>query len=307
MAVAVYILTYNEELHIARCIQSVRPFADEIHVVDSGSADRTVAIAESLGARVVTHAFRNHADQFQWAIDTIPATTDWIMRIDADEIVEPDLATRIAAGLGQLPADVSGVTLDRKHIFMGRWIRHGGRYPLRLLRIFRRGRGRVEQRWMDEHIVVEGGRIVHFDGGFADHNLNDLTYFIAKHNGYATREAVEVLIRRMTRPEHGDTARHSSQTGARRWLKEHAYARLPFGLSAAAYFLFRYLVQLGFLDGREGLIYHFLQAGWYRFLVGAKIVELERAVSANTDVAPFVTIQAVTGLMLDQSSPGAPK
>src|SRR6185369_17361847 len=132
-----------------------------------------------------------------WALDHAPITADWVMRLDADEVIEPELAGEIAERLSGLSPSIAGVNLKRKHIFMGRWIRHGGRYPLVLLRIWRRGFGRIEDRWMDEHMIVSGGRTVTLDGGFADHNLNDLTFFTDKHNKYATREAIDVLNRRL--------------------------------------------------------------------------------------------------------------
>lgn len=282
------ILTYNEELHIGRAISSVASLGGQVIVVDSFSTDRTVEIAAGLGALVLQNPFHNQAQQFQWALDHAPIKGDWILRLDADEVIEPDLAARISAELPALPADVSGVNLKRKHVFMGRFIRHGGRWPLVLLRLFRRGQGRIEQRWMDEHIVVEGGRTVTFEGGFADVNLYDLTFFTDKHNKYATREAVDVLNRRygLFATDEALSAKSASlQASVKRGVKEKVYNRLPFWAGPLGYFLYRYVAQLGFLDGREGLIYHFLQGFWYRFLVGAKVVEFDRALAPLPDAA----------------------
>jgi len=299
LSLAVVILTYNEQLHIARCIASVSGVAKAVFVIDSGSTDGTVELARKSGASVLQHAFKHQADQFQWGLDNIDTDADWIMRLDADEVIEPDLATRITSELSALPPDVVGVTIDRKHLFMDRWVRHGGRYPLTLLRIFRRGHGRIEQRWMDEHILVKGGRTVHFAGGFADHNLNDLTFFTDKHNKYATREAIDVLNQRLglfARDVELETDTVSRQAALKRWVKEKVYNRIPFPLSSLGYFLYRYIVQLGFLDGREGLIYHFLQGYWYRFLVGAKLMELERGIAGLEDKAAIrARIEQLTG------------
>lgn len=296
---AVLILTHNESRHLDRCLKVVSSFADQAFVVDSGSTDGTVEIAREHGATVLRHKWKNYADQFQWALDNIETNAEWIMRLDADEVIEPDLAERIRAELPTLPAAVVGVNIDRKHIFMDRWIRHGGRYPLTLLRIFRRGRGRIEQRWMDEHIIVEGGRTVHFAGGFADHNLNDLTFFTDKHNKYATREAIDVLNQRLAlsaRDVELESDSVSRQAALKRWIKEKVYNRIPFPVSSLGYFLFRYFVQLGFLDGREGLIYHFLQGYWYRFLVGAKLSELERGIAGLEDKGAIIArIEQLTG------------
>lgn len=298
----VVILTYNEALHIERAIRFVRPFAREILVVDSFSNDGTPDLARAAGARVIQNQFVIYAQQFQWALDCGDISTEWIMRLDADEIVEANLATTIHEQLPCVAADVVGVTFDRKHVFMGRWIRHGGRYPLRLLRLWRRGHGRIEQRWMDEHMIVEGGRTVHFEGGFADINLNDLAFFTDKHNRYATREAIDVLNRRYglfgTSPIPDDEGLNT-QARLKRWFKERVYNRLPFWMGPLAYFLFRYFGQLGFLDGRPGLIYHFLQGGWYRFLVGARLVELEQGLIGCDDrEARLARLEQLTGFKL---------
>lgn len=281
-SVSVIILTYNEALHLERAIRSVQSFASQIIVVDSFSKDDTTVIAERCGAIVLQNTFVNQSVQFNWALDNAPIRGDWILRLDADEIIEPDLARTISNQLPALPIDVVGVNLKRKHIFMDRWVRHGGRYPLLMLRLWRRGHGRVEDRWMDEHVVVSGGRTVTFEGGFSDHNLNDLTYFTDKHNKYATREAIEVLNQRyclFAKAQDLTTTSASGQAAIKRFIKEKLYNRIPFTLSALLYFLWRYIFQLGFLDGRSGLVYHFLQGYWYRFLVGAKVMELEAAIA----------------------------
>lgn len=283
---SVIILTKNEALHLPRALASVSKIASEVFIVDSFSTDKTVEIAEQYGAKVLTNKFVNYATQFQWALDNAPVTANWIMRLDADEIIEPDLQEEIAQKLPNLPQDVVGVNLKRKHIFMDRWVRHGGRYPLVLLRIWRTGHGKIEQRWMDEHMIVSGGKTVTFNGGFSDYNLKDLNFFTDKHNWYATREALDVLNQRLHLFEidEGVTTDNSSfQASAKRFIKEKVYNRMPFTVSSTLYFLYRYIFQLGFLDGRSGLVYHFLQGYWYRFLVGAKIMELDRAIAGMTD------------------------
>ncbi|KPL51880.1 spsA [Prosthecomicrobium hirschii] len=277
---SVVILTHNEERHILRCLEAIRPIAREVFVIDSFSTDRTVELANSAGAVVLKNKFVNYAKQFEWGLANAPITASWVMRLDADEVIEPDLIAEIETKLPTLGADVAGVNLARKHIFMGRWVRHGGRYPLILLRIWRRGQGRIEQRWMDEHMIVWGGRIVTFQGGFADHNLNDLTFFTDKHNKYATREAIDILNQKyglFARDEDLSMESASFQASMKRFVKERIYNRLPFWVGPLGYFVYRYIFQLGFLDGRSGLIYHFLQGYWYRFLVNAKVVEYEFA------------------------------
>lgn len=301
---AVIILTYNEALHLERALQHIKPLANEIFVVDSFSTDNTVEIAKSYGATVLQNRFVNYAKQFEWALESAPITSTWIMRLDADEIIEADLSAEIAKKLPSLPSDVTGINLRRKLIFLNRTIKHGGRGILVLLRIWRRGYAEIEDRWMDEHMIVHEGRTVTFLGGFSDHNLNDLTFFTDKHNKYATREAIDVLNQRLNfveRPENLSTDQSSFQAAAKRFVKEHIYNRTPFQISAGAYFLYRYIFRLGFLDGKEGLIYHVLQGFWYRFLVGAKLCELQRSVAQLTDKGEIRSeLQRLTGLKISK-------
>lgn len=295
----IIILTKNESIHIERAIKNTKELAAQIIVVDSYSTDNTVEIAISYGATVLQNKFINQAKQFQWALDNITIKTKWVMRLDADEIIEPDLQLELERKLSSLPEDIVGINLKRKHIFMGRWVRYGGRYPLVLLRIWRNGHGQIEDRWMDEHMMVSGGRTITMNGGFSDHNLNDLTFFTNKHNGYATREALEILIQRheLIEPRLAIGAKSASRQAAiKRRFKETVYNRLPFTVSALLYFLWRYFAQLGFLDGRSGLVYHFLQGYWYRFLVGAKLMELEVSIQGLTSPDAIKTkLSALTG------------
>jgi glycosyltransferase involved in cell wall biosynthesis len=297
--VTVVILTFNEARHIERAIASVRPFARDVVVVDSFSTDDTVALAEKAGARVLAHAFVNYSEQFQWALDNAGIATGWTLRLDADELIEPDLANEIVTRLPTLPADIAGINLDLKRIFMGKWVRHGGIYPLRILRLWRTGQGRIETRWMDEHIVVWDGRTVTFKGGFQDRNENDLTFFTAKHNGYATREAIDVLSQRyglLHSDEALSATSASRQAGTKRWIKQRIYNRLPLWAGPLLYFLYRYVVRLGFLDGQSGMIYHVLQGFWYRYLVACKVYEYDRGLKAlGTRAERLVALSQMTG------------
>lgn len=301
----VIILAFNEELHMARCMRHLAALDANVIVVDSYSTDRTCEIARAEGAQVLQHKFVNHAKQFQWCLDHAEIATPWVMRLDADEMLDDELIAEIKEKLGRLPAEIAGVNLKRRHIFMGRWIRHGGRFPLVLLRIWRRGQGRIEDRWMDEHMVVWGGQTITFDHNFSDVNLNDLTFFTAKHNAYATREAIDVLNRKygLSRlDEDLNTGSSSVQAAAKRWFKENFYNRLPLWAGPFAYFSFRYVFQLGFLDRREGLIYHFLQGFWYRFLVAAKLVEFEKLLETAVERDQRIQIiERATGHRLTQS------
>lgn len=275
MALTVIILTYNESLHIRRVLENVIAVANDVVVVDSFSTDDTVSVATSMGARVFQHPFVSHAGQLQWAMENTGITSDWVMRMDADELITTDLANEIKDKLSEVPKEVSGIILKRRVHFMGKWIRYGGYYPVRLLRIWRYGHVAVEQRWMDEHIYLLQGKSVEFAHDIIDDNLNNLSWWINKHNDYATREAMDVLNREFRFFEKNNNAVIKGQPARKRWYKNNLYLRLPLLIRACLYFHFRYFILLGFLDGRKGLVWHFLQGFWYRFLVDAKIMQIK--------------------------------
>lgn len=290
MTLTVVILTKNEERHIARAIASVAQIADRIVVVDSGSTDSTVELARDGGADVLVHPFVTHAQQFNWALVQLPVDTDWVFRLDADEVVSDALASEIKARLSRLSTSVAGIYISRRMTFLGRPIKWGGVFPVRVLRLFRHGRGRCENRWMDEHILVEG-ETVGFDGEIVDDNLNSLTWWTEKHNAYASREVVDLLNLEYGFMAHETVAdlRGGQQAGVKRWVKEKVYARLPGGVRAFAYFLYRYVIRLGFLDGKEGTAFHVLQGFWYRYFVDMKLYEVKAYMRRNdVDVVPAI-------------------
>lgn len=294
---SVIILTKNEERHIARAMASVAGIAARVYVVDSGSTDRTTQIARAAGATVLENPWVNYATQFNWALDQLPADTDWVLRLDADEYLEEPLAREIGQRLPGLGREVEGVYLPRRMVFMGRPIRHGGIFPVWVLRLVRHGKGRCENRWMDEHMLVEGATEQFEAGELIDDNHNSITWWTEKHNAYASREVVDLL-----NLDHGfmplETVadlRGRQQAGTKRWLKEHVYARLPGGVRALAYFLFRYVLRFGFLDGREGAAFHVLQGFWYRYLVDVKLHEV-RLYMRRHNVNAVIAIRDVLGI-----------
>ena len=292
----VLILTYNEEKHISRCIDSINLIATNIVVVDSGSCDSTVEIARSLGAQVLFNPWVNYATQLNWGLDRLPSGTDWVMRLDADEIVSTELAQEILEELPCVSRDVDGVYVSRWMNFLGKRVRWGGVFPIRVLRLFRYRKGRCENRWMDEHILVEGPT-TGFDGEIVDDNLNSLTWWTEKHNHYASREVVDLLNLEFGFMPHETVADivNSQQAGVKRWIKENVYANLPGGLRAFVYFFYRYIFRLGFLDGRAGVAFHVLQGFWYRYLVDMKLHEV-KAYMRKHNVDAVTAINDVLGL-----------
>ncbi|MDD6889876.1 MAG: glycosyltransferase family 2 protein [Bacteroidales bacterium] len=282
----VIILTYNEEIHIRRCLENVCPIAKKVIVVDSPSTDSTVDICHEFdNVEVVVHKYPgNQAEQFNWAIDNVKIDTQWVLRLDADEYLLPELIEELKVKLPSLPDDVNGVIFNRRHIFMGKWMKRGI-YPVKLLRVFRYGKGRCEQRLMDEHIQLYEGRSVEFDNDFCDHNLNDLSWFCHKHVNYATREAVDMLDIEfdLTGAASTDDNKNISRQAQAKRMKKHKYAKQPLFWRAFAYFCYRYFLKGACLDGKAGFIWTFLQGWWYRTLVDAKIYEVKKACGNDKD------------------------
>lgn len=274
----VIILTKNEELNLEKCISSFKGCAKRIAVIDSFSTDRTAELAKELGAEVYTHAFENHAAQFNWALENVALDTEWVMKVDADEEFTPELAAEINEKLDSLDKKINGVILRRRVYFMGRWLRHGGKYPELLLRIFRVGHGMSEMKMMDEHLIITDGEAITFKNDFSDNNNKSLEWWINKHNWYSNKEVLDWQMKADIE-NAGETVsetEQSAQAKIKRFIKKHGYYSLPKFFRAHIYFIYRYYFRLGFLDGTEGRIYTFLQAYWYRYLVDAKMYECEK-------------------------------
>ena len=280
----VLILTKNEEKNLRKCIESFRGVAKRFVVVDSGSTDGTETLCRQLDNELCaigsqldfyTHPWVSYADQFNWGLENTGITTEWSMRMDADEELLKELAYEIDEKLDVLREPINGVVLRRRTIFLGKWIRHGGRYPEFLLRIFRTGKARCEMKMMDEHMILLEGTMVTFDHDLMDNNQKDLDWWTAKHNWYSNREVLDYQM-----SLEGDILQEngcsSIQARIKRTVKKRGYYKLPKFFRAHLYFLYRYWIRLGFLDGTEGRIYHFLQAYWYRFLVDAKMYQCEK-------------------------------
>ncbi|RFM27390.1 glycosyltransferase family 2 protein [Deminuibacter soli] len=278
--VTVIILTYNEELHIERCIRNLQKISSHIVLIDSCSTDKTCAIATSLGAKVYENPWPgSHSIQFNWALENCTFDTEWLMRMDADEYLTDELIDEINRTLPATPSETGGFIIKRRVIFLGKWIKRGGFYPHRLLRVWRNGYGKLEERWMDEHVVLSKGNIAHLQYDMVDHNLNNLTWWTQKQNNYANREVLDLvdIQNRSTAAANVAASLTGEQFSRKRWLKEKAYSRIPLFVRPLCYFFFRYILLLGFLDGKAGLVFHFLQGFWYRFLVDAKMLELRMA------------------------------
>ena len=271
--VAVVILTYNEEANIAQALDSVSGWARQLFILDSHSTDRTLEIATAYSCTIVQNRFENYATQRNFALDQLPIESEWVLFLDADEWVPDDLKRDISDVIIAKPEE-NGFYIKRRLIWGGKWIQRGY-YPTWILRLFRHGHARCEDRVVNEHMIVEGktGFLQH---DFMHEDRKGIGDWIAKHNGYATREALE-LSKNTEHCEQEIAARFwGTQAQRKRWLRHRVWNRLPPLIRPLFYFLYRYVVKGGFLDGREAFIYHFLHALWYPMLIDVKYLESKR-------------------------------
>jgi glycosyltransferase involved in cell wall biosynthesis len=261
--ITVIVPTRNEAKHIRRCVGSARGLGRVI-VVDSGSTDGTQCIAREHGAEVVEHAWTGYAAQKNWALDALAITTPWVLFLDADEYLTAAAADAIRTAAASSRA--GGYLLPRAYVFLGRRLRYAWWYPDYQLRLFRRGRGRFEERRVHEHVIVDGRTGV-IDEPIMHENLHGLSAFIDRHNRYSDLEVAELLA------PSGDRKRGSlsgSWADRRRALKDRIWFRVP--MRPLVRFLWLYVVRRGFLDGRRGLLFCQLIA-MYDFMIDAKLLE----------------------------------
>jgi glycosyltransferase involved in cell wall biosynthesis len=278
--VTAVVLTFNEERNLAACLESLSGWVSEMFVVDSGSTDSTRLVAELCGARVVTHPFETHARQWRWALAELPIHTDWILGLDADQRVTPELRHAITQVLTQPESAtaVYGYFVARRQIFRGTWIRHGGYYPKYLLKLFHRGHVTVDERDLVDHHFEVDGAVGKIAGDLVEDNQNEaaIATWIAKHNRYAQLQARHELAARSAEAHVGLAALFGSPDRRVRWLKQ-LWRALPLFVRPCLYAIYRYVVRLGFLDGKQGFVFHVLQGFWYRLLVDINIDEIETA------------------------------
>jgi glycosyltransferase involved in cell wall biosynthesis len=269
----------NEEANLAACLASVTDWAEEVFVVDSGSSDGTCRIAESYGAVVAEHAFETHATQWQWALDNLPLRTEWILALDADQQVTTELANEIRALSATGLEQVDGIYLNRRQVFRGRWIKHGGYYPKFLLKLFRRSAVAIDRGDLVDHHFHVPGRVMNLRHDLIEANKkeDDISFWTAKHvrySGLLAREEIEWRTgthRATTAPSFGGNPDQRTLAAKQIWRRMPLYVR-PF-----LYFIYRYFVRCGFLDGKQGAIFHFLQAFWFRLLVDIRLDEMLQA------------------------------
>lgn len=275
MSVTVVILTYNEAVHIERAIANVKNWAQDVFVVDSYSSDQTCQLAEAAGAQIFQHRFENYAAQREWALRQLPYKTAWMLFLDADELISNELKQAIDNQLMNTSDNIAGYYLRRKFYWMGKPIIHGGIYPTWILRLIRHEAAHCNSRTVNEHIEVTGKTpfIEDRNADLIHKDLKPITDWVGKHNRYAQMEAMELL---KGHEQDSLSKFFGVQAERKRWIRQHIWnPLLPPLLRPFLMFFYRYIIRLGFLDGKAGFIYHFLQGLWFPFLIDVKYLELK--------------------------------
>jgi glycosyltransferase involved in cell wall biosynthesis len=271
------IITYNEEMHLGRLLESISGLDAQVFILDSGSTDKTFEIGTQYGVSFLQHQFENHPKQWDYALKNFPVKTPWVICLDADQVVTPELKTRLSNFNDETHSGINGIYFNRKNFFKGRWIRHGGYYPFYLLKMFRYGIGHSDiNENMDHRFIVPGKLEIWKDGIILEENLkeNNISFWIDKHNRYSdlvAQEEVERMMQMRTqtiRPGFWGTPDERTAWRKQLWWKLPRYVR------PMIYFTQRIIFQLGILDGRTGIIFHFLQGFWFRLIVDIKIDEI---------------------------------
>lgn len=259
--ITVIILTKNEEKNIKKCISSCGGIAKRIVVVDSGSIDDTIEIAKVNGAEIYFHEWETHARQFNWALDNCSIQSEWVYRLDADEQITKELEKEICEALQSDDAIYyNAFSMRWQMYFMGQHLKHGGTHKTYVTRLFRYGKARVEDKAMDERFIIEG-RTKQLKSDFVHYDYKGLDEWLLKHIKYSNLE--------LQRAYGNDNTLDNKVQKKKRGL----YYKLPLFLRAKLYYWYRYYGQLGFLDGKAGKIFIYLQAYWFRFIVDARIYE----------------------------------
>ncbi|MBI2996198.1 MAG: glycosyltransferase family 2 protein [Candidatus Melainabacteria bacterium] len=274
LPISVIVLTFNEEKNIEACLKSVKDFVEEIFVVDSFSTDKTLGIVKKYTNNIFQHEFKNYGKQRNWALKNLPIKTRWVLNLDADHRCTNELKKEVAKLFASNEVNNwDGFLISRKTIFMGKWIKHGGHYPVYQPILFKLSHGSCEEHRYNQHLYVKG-KVKKIKGDIEDIVSDDLASFTFRHNRWSTDDAIDQLLGEdQVNSKTGVKQNLFGNPMERRRFFRSIYMHMPLLVKPFIYFFYRYFIKLGFLDGKEGIIFHTLQGFWYQFLVDAKIYE----------------------------------
>lgn len=278
------ILTYNEEIHLPRLLNSIKDLNAALYILDSGSTDNTLAIAKDFNAEIKINPFENHPKQWDFALKNFNIKTPWIIGLDADQIVTSELYLMLQNFKNEDYLTINGIYFNRKNYFKGTWIKYGGFYPKYLLKMFRTGIGYSDlNENMDHRFIANGKTTIWKNGHLIEENLkeNQISFWISKHNRYSdliAQEEVERLNNLRGQSNKADFFGNPDERNA--YLKK-IWWKLPLGFRPFMYFGYRLIFKLGFLDGSTGILFHFLQGFWFRLIVDIKMKEIIKSKDVN--------------------------
>ncbi len=271
------ILTFNDEMHVGRLLASIKELNAKIYVLDSGSGDSTREICKAQVTGIKYHAFENHPKQWHVALHAFEIDTPWVIALDADQVISPELFTRLKAFDNQANTDTDGIYFNRKNYHRGKWIKHGGYYPFYMLKMFRWNKGISDlSENMDHRFLVPGKTLIWKTGYLLEENLkeNNIQFWLDKHSRYSELLAAEEVERMHGKRQQSLRPSIWGRPDQRTAFYKKLWWKLPRYIRPLLYFIYRIVFQLGFLDGRTGIIFHFLQGFWFRLIVDIKIDEL---------------------------------
>jgi acetyltransferase-like isoleucine patch superfamily enzyme/glycosyltransferase involved in cell wall biosynthesis len=299
----VMIIAFNEALNLPHCLEALQGWTRKVFVIDSGSTDGTPELVESYGATCVHHAWEGYARQKNWGLNNLPFESDWLLIVDADEVVTEDLRRRML-DIASRPIDEveeNGFFINRLTYFVGRPIRHCGYYPNWNMRFFKRGKGYYEDREVHEHIIIENP-VGYIKELLLHNDRRGLEHYMAKHNRYSTLEAQAILADIKGLNDSAAQPKLSGATKRRRFLKRWVAPYLP--LPGFWRFVYMYILRAGFLDGRTGISFCTFIA-IYDHLVALKLRELRRLAKETGDLRAVLSPAAMSGLSVAEGKQGA--
>jgi len=289
--ITLLVTTRNEAANIERCLRSAHLFVDQIFVIDSESEDETVSIASKY-AEVVNLPY-DHSKIipwiYQWGLNNLPIRNDWVMILEADQTLTPELKTELEQIFARASIQEDGFYVRRQQVFRGKALRFGGYGSKYMLKLFRRGTGELDPEETDTRVYVQGvvGRL-RFPIIEENRKEDEILFYLQKHLRYADVFAREELQRRQQGFKWKQQPRLFGTPDQRvLWLKQ-LFFGLPLYIRPFIYFFYRYVILLGFLDGKQGAIFHFMQAFWFRLVWDIRLEELKGKGDQESDKLQFV-------------------